>query len=351
MLEGSKIVLTVLAVGNRLLMTQSTTLLIGPESSHWYGTIVASGIETLLLVHGKDANPVILKRAWACADELAEAVAKEDSKMTGKIQIATYYSSATVEDGVLRIPFLNDPSQVRTLSTKTDGLAFIWFNRGGTMAQVLETSTKTGLLLQTLARHSPLLKPKTGQKKTEAHRSLIRAMLSVRKSQKQNDKKELVRQRRQTHMDWLILMNNDSAFKFERPVVDVIGDYGVLKHTHLGTRSPGARTLMNGDTVAIHYLAMNIGGTVVDDSMHHSKSQAPLEFILGRMKITKCLEKGVASMAVGERAILLCAPEYSYNEAPAFVMRSSGVIGDGKTLRLDVEIVGIHSASSKRNEL
>ena len=79
-------------------------------------------------------------------------------------------------------------------------------------------------------------------------------------------------------------------------------------------------------------------GTQFDSSRDRGQ---PLEFPLGEGQVIKGWDLGVATMKVGERAILKIAPEYGYGDRGA-----GGVIPPRATLMFDVELVGVKNSSS-----
>ena len=90
---------------------------------------------------------------------------------------------------------------------------------------------------------------------------------------------------------------------------------------------------MQGQVVQVHYTGTLEDGTQFDSSRARG---APLEVVLGQGHVIKGWDLGIASMRVGERAMLKIAPEYAYGNRGA-----GGVIPAGATLLFDVELVGI----------
>lgn len=310
--------------------------------------IVDSGLETLLLVHGRSTNPGLLERARVVADEIDAALKfEEESGLAKSLQVASYHRS--------NAPTLLDSVKFKDDINKHSRLSFVWFGRNGAPAKVLGAVTNTGAVLRLLARHSPLLagekakgkKKKKGKKKRKvkksaAHKALLAAVQSGRNAATKFAQEELIRRRKQTHEDWLVLMEAGYDFKLEAPV-DIKGDYGMMKHTHAGTRREEAKLPRRGDKVLVHYEAMSKGGITFDNS-YQSKMKAPLEFPIGRGHVVECLDYAVASMRVGERAIILCAPEYAFKDEVEFSIKSSKarkIVDTTDTLRFDVELVGI----------
>eukprot|EP01065_Artemidia_motanka_P032905 TRINITY_DN39888_c0_g1_i1.p1 TRINITY_DN39888_c0_g1~~TRINITY_DN39888_c0_g1_i1.p1 ORF type:complete len:147 (+),score=41.21 TRINITY_DN39888_c0_g1_i1:56-442(+) len=86
-----------------------------------------------------------------------------------------------------------------------------------------------------------------------------------------------------------------------------------------------------GRFAMVHYTGKLADGTVFHSSRENDK---PFEFALGEGRVIKCWDKGVATMSIGERATLTCAPEVAYGERGA-----GGVIPGGATLTFDVELL------------
>jgi len=83
--------------------------------------------------------------------------------------------------------------------------------------------------------------------------------------------------------------------------------------------------------VKVHYTGRLLDGTEFDSS---KKRNEPFTFKLGRGQVIKGWEKGVATMRVGEHAILTCSPEYAYGERG-----SPPTIPPNATLEFEVELL------------
>lgn len=117
-------------------------------------------------------------------------------------------------------------------------------------------------------------------------------------------------------------LSNDSMSTVDsQPVRDVVypvgeaievpGTNGGLFKTVL---VPGTGTRpVKGAKVQVHYVGtLEADGSKFDSSRDRGEY---FEFTLGRGQVIKGWDKGVATMQVGEKAILKCAPEYGYGAA------------------------------------
>jgi peptidylprolyl isomerase len=88
-----------------------------------------------------------------------------------------------------------------------------------------------------------------------------------------------------------------------------------------------------GDSVSVHYTGWLKSGQKFDSS--HDRGQ-PLVFPLGRGRVIKGWDEGVASMKVGGKRKLIIPAHLGYGDRAA-----GGVIPPGATLIFEVELVGI----------
>jgi FK506-binding protein 1 len=89
-----------------------------------------------------------------------------------------------------------------------------------------------------------------------------------------------------------------------------------------------------GDKVSIHYVGTLEDGTKFDSSRDRG---TPFQTQIGVGKVIKGWDEGVPQLSVGEKAILICTPDYAYG-ARGF----PPVIPPNATLRFEVELLTIH---------
>jgi peptidylprolyl isomerase len=88
-----------------------------------------------------------------------------------------------------------------------------------------------------------------------------------------------------------------------------------------------------GDSVSVHYTGWLKSGEKFDSSRDRGQ---PLVFPLGRGRVIKGWDEGVASMKVGGKRKLIIPAHLGYGDRGA-----GGVIPPGATLIFEVELVGI----------
>ncbi|XP_052851779.1 FK506-binding protein 59 [Drosophila gunungcola] len=112
--------------------------------------------------------------------------------------------------------------------------------------------------------------------------------------------------------------------------IDLSGDGGVLKE--ILQEGKGTETPHSGCTVSLHYTGRLVDGTEFDSSVGRNE---PFEFPLGKGNVIKAFDMGVATMKLGERCFLTCAPNYAYGAAG-----SPPAIPPDATLIFELEMLG-----------
>uniref|UniRef100_A0A3B3HL21 peptidylprolyl isomerase n=1 Tax=Oryzias latipes TaxID=8090 RepID=A0A3B3HL21_ORYLA len=90
-----------------------------------------------------------------------------------------------------------------------------------------------------------------------------------------------------------------------------------------------------GQRVVVHYVGTLADGKVFDSSRSRGK---PFKFKIGHQEVIRGWEEGVAQMSVGQRAKLICSPDYAYGSKG-----HPGVIPPNATLTFDVELLGLEA--------
>ena len=88
-----------------------------------------------------------------------------------------------------------------------------------------------------------------------------------------------------------------------------------------------------GDSVSVHYTGWLESGQKFDSSLDRRE---PLVFPLGRGRVIKGWDEGVATMKVGGKRKLIIPAHLGYGDRGA-----AGVIPGGATLLFEVELLGL----------
>jgi len=111
--------------------------------------------------------------------------------------------------------------------------------------------------------------------------------------------------------------------------VQVTPDGGIVKEI-LAYGEEGAFPSA-GDEVTAHYTGTLLDGSKFDSSVDRG---TPFKFVLGRGNVIKGWDQGFATMTRGEKANLICKPEYAYGASG-----SGSVIPPNATLKFEVELL------------
>ncbi|XP_034028889.1 peptidyl-prolyl cis-trans isomerase FKBP1A-like [Thalassophryne amazonica] len=90
-----------------------------------------------------------------------------------------------------------------------------------------------------------------------------------------------------------------------------------------------------GQQVVVHYVGTLTNGKQFDSSRKHGK---PFKFKIGYNEVIRGWEEGIAQMSVGQRAKLICSPDFAYGSKG-----HPGVIPPNATLIFDVELIGLEA--------
>lgn len=130
------------------------------------------------------------------------------------------------------------------------------------------------------------------------------------------------------------------ANAMKKEPVDLSGDGGVLKETYVegSGECPPA-----GDEIRAHYCGTLLDGTKFDSSRDRDSE---FKFVLGKGNVIKAWDLAFASMKVGEKAVLICKPEYAYGASG-----SPPKIPANATLKFDVELLGFSPKAKEMWEM
>lgn len=96
---------------------------------------------------------------------------------------------------------------------------------------------------------------------------------------------------------------------------------------------PGTTFPKNGQTAVVHYTGTLENGETFDSSRTRGK---PFRFTVGQGEVIRGWDEGVPQMSVGQRAKLVCTPDYAYGSRG-----HPGVIPPNATLNFDVELLKV----------
>ncbi|XP_068604429.1 peptidyl-prolyl cis-trans isomerase FKBP1A-like [Brachionichthys hirsutus] len=102
-----------------------------------------------------------------------------------------------------------------------------------------------------------------------------------------------------------------------------------IETTHSGD---GKTFPKSGCTVTVHYVGKLLNGVKFDSSRDRNE---PFKFTIGKGKVIRGWDEGVAQMSKGQKAILTCTPDYAYG-AQGF----GKTIPPNSTLKFEVELLG-----------
>lgn len=88
-----------------------------------------------------------------------------------------------------------------------------------------------------------------------------------------------------------------------------------------------------GQIVIVHYTGTLENGTQFDSSRDRGQ---PFKFTLGKGDVIEGWDEGLKKMSVGERAKLICSPDFAYGSRG-----HPGVIPPNATLIFDVELLKV----------
>ncbi|XP_037085199.1 peptidyl-prolyl cis-trans isomerase Fkbp12-like [Pollicipes pollicipes] len=88
-----------------------------------------------------------------------------------------------------------------------------------------------------------------------------------------------------------------------------------------------------GQKVFVHYTGTLEDGSKFDSSRDRGR---PFTFNIGQKQVIRGWDEGVAQMSKGERAKLICSPDYAYGSRG-----HPGVIPPNAVLHFDVELIDI----------
>lgn len=107
--------------------------------------------------------------------------------------------------------------------------------------------------------------------------------------------------------------------------------------TYIITRHGTGKQPRAGDTVLVHYTGLLTNGVKFDSSLDRNE---PIAFPLGKGRVIKGWDEGVAKLRVGDQATLIIPPQLGYGAKGA-----GGVIPPDATLIFIIEVVDVKEIS------
>ena len=125
--------------------------------------------------------------------------------------------------------------------------------------------------------------------------------------------------------------------------VSTAQDGGILKKIVQAADADAPGPPPSGHVVSAHYTGRLLDGTKFDSSVDRGK---PFSFTIGTGQVIQGWDQGFASMKVGEKAVLKCAPEYAYGKSG-----SPPKIPGNATLEFEVELLGFKEKMKEKWEM
>lgn len=112
--------------------------------------------------------------------------------------------------------------------------------------------------------------------------------------------------------------------------IDITGDGGVIKQIVEKGTGPEDQTPKTGNDVEVHYVGRLQNGEIFD------QSRDPFKFQLGIGQVIKGWDKAVATMTLGEKALVTIKPDYAYG------VSGSGKIPPNATLEFEITLLSFN---------